>query len=147
MRLWTLALLFVTTVNDNGVHILCLYRIARDVILHVSNQEQTSANYISYLPHYFSRTIFTAAHCILRICKSPLRQQLDFHEAEITFSMAVDLLKKASVLTNDLYARNSIMLPQLWSSNRVFVRTNGVQNGLFMDLRDRLVNLFTCSPH
>lgn len=137
-------MLFVTTVNDNGIHILDLYRIARDVIFHVSNQEQNSADCTSYLPHYFSRTIFTAAHCILRICKSPMRQQLDLHEAEEIFFMAVDLLKKTSLLTNDLDARNSVMLPQLWSSNRVFVRTNGVQNGLLVDLRDRLVNLFAC---
>jgi hypothetical protein len=73
--------------------------------------------------------------------------KLDMHEAEQSFFTSVDLLKKASVLTNDLYARNSVILPQLWASNRVFVRGNGEQNGLHMDLRDRLVSCFHISAH
>jgi transcriptional regulatory protein LEU3 len=133
-------LLLITTTSKDRIHMLHLYRIARDLILHISKLDQISPGYISHLPHYFLRAMSTAAHCILRLCRSPLRQNLDLQDAETTFFMAVNLLKQASIDTNDLYSMSSIILPQLWSSNAVFVRADGLRNTLYMDLRDRLVS-------
>ena len=140
-RLWVLALQFLTTAEDDSIHMLQVYRVACELIHFVSNQDEAVPDFSSCLPHYFSRTVFTSAHCILRICKSHLRQQLDVSDMETAFFSAVGLLKKLSIQTNDLEARNTVILTQLWSSNKAFVRKGFQQNGLRVDIRDRLVGL------
>lgn len=135
-------MLFVSPTNGPNTYMLHLYHVARGVILHVSNQDQYSPESSSHLPHYFTQAISIAAHCILRICRSPLRHHLDPKEAETTFHTAIELLKRIAVLDDDLHARDSMVLSQLWSSDKIFIGADDSQNGLRIDIRDRLVSLY-----
>lgn len=57
------------------------------------------------------------------------------------FFEAIRLSNKRSVRTNDLDARNAIILTQLWSCPRLFKREDGSTDGLQLLLRGRLVSL------
>ena len=118
-----------------------VYAIAGDVIECSVMLGRSTKDSSCYLPHYFWRMVLLAAYCILRICKSPLKAKLDMKEAETTFFNAVDILKKHSAQNNDLEAISGVMLTQLWSSQRAFVRNGGEQNGLHLDIKSRLVGL------
>ena len=92
-----------------------------------------------------ARAIGLAAVCILRVLRSNLRPQVDAQLGEEMFFETISISKKRSIRSNDLDARNAIILTQLWSSTRLFQYKDGSVDGLRLLLRGRLVSLPTTS--
>ena len=92
-----------------------------------------------------ARAISLAAVCILRVLRSHLRLQVNPEIGEEMFFEAIRISKKHSIRSNDLDARNAIILTQLWSFSRLFQYKDGSIDGLRLLLRGRLVSLTTTS--
>jgi transcriptional regulatory protein LEU3 len=87
---------------------------------------------------YIDRTICLAGFIILKLVRSPLAAHLDLAAGETAFSHGVQFLKASSMQNNDIDARCASILTNLWGSNRVFRRREGVVESLGLRLRTRL---------
>ena len=115
---------------------LSIYATALDLIHHLGAVLVDDPDSAKYLTRYEWRLVVVAAYTILRIVKSPIKDLLDVQDAERAIFSAIYILKQRSVQTDDLEAINALMLLQLWSSKKVYVR-EGKQDGLVVALRHR----------
>ncbi|CRG83339.1 hypothetical protein PISL3812_00690 [Talaromyces islandicus] len=105
-----------------------------------------SQDFGSHFSHFQARVVVVAAICILRVCRSGLRAQVDAEIAEELFFEVVRLSRKLSVDKTDLNAMMATIFTQVWSSTQLFKFKDGSVDGLRLLLRGRLSMslLFDC---
>lgn len=128
---------FVRAEDIDRQGFLQVFSVAQQIILRTSELDATPG-VVENLPIYYARVVMIAAYCILRISKSELRDELKLEDAGGVFFKAIEISRQRSVQHGDLDALNSIMLTKLWSSNAIFVQSDGTRNSLQLNLRGRL---------
>lgn len=118
---------------------LSTYATALDLLNHMGAIVADDPDSAKYLTRYEWRQVVAAAYTIVRIVKSPIKDLLDVQAAETAVFSAINFLKQRSVQTDDLEAISALMLLQLWSSKKVYVR-EGKQDGLVVTVRHRSVS-------
>jgi hypothetical protein len=79
-----------------------------------------------------------AAFIILRIGKSHVRDSLDLKRGQRCYFSTINLNKKQSVVSDDLSARATMILSQLWTSKMVIKQPDGTPDSLWLRCRNRL---------
>ncbi|KAK6700275.1 hypothetical protein SNK05_013074 [Fusarium graminearum] len=79
-----------------------------------------------------------AAFCILRIVRSPLREQIDLRDAEQSIFKAISFVKRRSIQIGDLDERYGTILSQLWSNSSNSLNMAAHNDGLDLKIRSRL---------
>ncbi|OAL38383.1 hypothetical protein AYO20_02442 [Fonsecaea nubica] len=79
-----------------------------------------------------------AAFIILRIGKSFVREALDLKRGQRCYFSAINLNKKQSVRSDDISARATMILSQLWTSKMVIKQPDGTPDSLWLRCRNRL---------
>lgn len=143
-RLSIMGLFYVAQQEPNHIHGLQLYRICRETARLAIDLERESPDSSFYHPHFLTRMLMTATHIMLRMCKSPLSEKLDMKDAEATIFAVIDMFRKRALSKKDLITYHIVMLSELWTSKKAFIQ-NGVQNGLRVNMRYRLVRRFSRS--
>ena len=92
---------------------------------------------ISVCPDYVCSGIMLAGSTLLRLLKSDFAQYLDTKDGKTFLLDCVNSLKLMSCANNDLPARLSQMLAQLWTSDRIFKSPDG-SPCLTLRIRSRL---------
>lgn len=134
-----MGLIYVAQQEPDRINALRLYRICREAVGLALDLEREDPGCTFYMPHYYIRMLMAATHIILRMCKSPLSENLDLHDAETVIFAMTGIFKKRSYSSTDIFAYHCVMIPELWASKKVFVREGKIQNGLRVNMRYRLV--------
>jgi hypothetical protein len=121
--------------------LLKCFTISCEVIT-LATELDEAQDFGTYLPNFYARMITVAAYTILRIHKSSLRDILTTPNTEDSYFSAIDLYHKRSVKPGDLDILNAIMLTKLWSSQKVYVKADGICDSLRLGYRSRMV----CCP-
>ena len=79
-----------------------------------------------------------AAFIILRIGKSHVSHLLDVKRGQRCYFSTITLNKKQSVVSDDVSARMTIIMSQLWTSKVVIKQPNGTSDSLYLCSRNRL---------
>ncbi|KAK4942975.1 hypothetical protein LTR10_017359 [Elasticomyces elasticus] len=79
-----------------------------------------------------------AALLILRVGKSHISDKLDKKRGQKCYFTVIRMNKKHSVRSDDLAARATIILSQLWASKMVVKRPDGTPDSLWLRCRSRL---------
>ncbi len=79
-----------------------------------------------------------AAFMILRLGKSHVGDALDSKRGQRAYFSTIHLYKKQSVRSDDLTARATIILSQLWTSKLVIRQPDGTPDSLWLRCRNRL---------
>ena len=79
-----------------------------------------------------------AAFIVLRVGKSSVREALDTKRGQKCYFTVIHLNRKHSVRSDDLAARATIILPQLWTSKLVIRQPDGTPDSLWLRCRSRL---------
>lgn len=115
--------------------IISVYQLACDFI-DALGEEDDANSFVLYSPQTVFRIIMLSAFIVLRVLRSDLRTLIDLQAAERRYFSAINILKKRSLINNDLDAKNVIILGLLWQSNTAFRRPDGSYTGLH--LRNRI---------
>ena len=116
-------------------HIACVF-----IDSNVTEDRRTDAALYTSEQNY--RTLTLAAITILRICRSPEASlSIDQMLGEQSYFAAIQLLRKRILKNNDVNARMSSILSQLWQSRRVFIQDDGSFDSLHVRIRSRGVSL------
>jgi transcriptional regulatory protein LEU3 len=94
--------------------LLKAYNTALALILKVQDADTTS-NLMAYAPDNFYRVLSLAAIVLLKIINSSYWKYVDLNNGKHAFNSALSLIRRSSVEDNDLPARSSKILAQLWS--------------------------------
>lgn len=124
---------------ERDSEILKTYFISCDLI-ETALKLDKSLDFGSHCSHFQARAVVIAAICILRVCRSSLRAQVDTEVAEEMFLEVVHLSRKLSVDKNDLNAIMATIFTQIWSSTQLFRFKDGSVDGLQLLLRGHLVS-------
>ena len=79
-----------------------------------------------------------AAFIILKVSRSCLAGRVDLRTGEKAYFTTIVSLRESSLENDDIYARGSMILKQLWTSTQVFRGPDGVVDGLSLRIRTRL---------
>ncbi|OQU98991.1 hypothetical protein CLAIMM_04698 isoform 1 [Cladophialophora immunda] len=79
-----------------------------------------------------------AAFIILRVGKSHVREALDLKRGQKCYFSAINLNKRQSVRSDDISARATMILSQLWTSKVVIKQPDGTPDSLWLRCRNRL---------
>lgn len=79
-----------------------------------------------------------AALIILRVGKSHVREALDLKRGQRCYFSTINLNKKQSVRPDDVSARATMILSQLWTSKMVLKQPDGTPDSLWLRCRNRL---------
>ncbi|EXJ68829.1 uncharacterized protein A1O5_07761 [Cladophialophora psammophila CBS 110553] len=79
-----------------------------------------------------------SAFIILRIGKSHVRESLDLKRGQRCYFSAINLNKRQSVRSDDISARATMILSQLWTSKVVIKQPDGTPDSLWLRCRNRL---------
>ncbi|KAI9690503.1 MAG: hypothetical protein M1822_009466 [Bathelium mastoideum] len=80
---------------------------------------------ISVSPDYIHGVVMIAGSTLLRLLKSDFAQFVDQKDGKAAFLECINVLKLMSCANNDLPARYSLVLAQLWTSDKVFKFADG----------------------
>ncbi|KIW20301.1 hypothetical protein PV08_00876 [Exophiala spinifera] len=94
--------------------------------------------FASFAPALLLSSLHLAALLILRIGKSHLSSMLELQRGRKCFFLVIELNKKISVRADDLAARGTIILSQLWTSKVPFKQPDGTIDPLWLQCRSRL---------
>ncbi|KAF2231154.1 hypothetical protein EV356DRAFT_310356 [Viridothelium virens] len=104
--------------------LMLIYNTACMVMTFLHKCDRT-IHLISVCPEYIMSNIMLAGCMLLRILKSDFAQYLDEKEGKAFFLDSVSTLKLMSCANNDMPARISQILSQLWTSEKVFKSQDG----------------------
>lgn len=140
LRINILAFHFFTHPTNPGPDMEALTRLYSLSLstLQTANSLAQTTNLIAVCPSIIERTLALIGFIILKLVRSPLAQHLDLAAGEQSYSIAVQLAKSMSIQTNDLGARVSAIMANLWRSQRIFRRKDGSVESLGLRLRTRL---------
>ncbi|CEF87405.1 unnamed protein product [Fusarium graminearum] len=111
--------------------------IATEVLDVVSRLDATQ-DFAFYASNSYTRMALLAAFCILRIVRSPLREQIDLRDAEQSIFKAISFVKRRSIQIGDLDERYGTILSQLWSNSSNSLNMAAHNDGLDLKIRSRL---------
>lgn len=87
---------------------------------------------------YTGRMIYLAAFVVLRMYRSHLKKDIDLLRGQTAYQAAVGFYRKMSILHDDVFARSTVILTQLWNSTKVFKQADGSFDSFSMLCRSRL---------
>jgi hypothetical protein len=118
-----------------------MYNCACLVLRHVDRMDNDGTIKLSAAPFYFIFAVSLSSFVILRLLKGSTASYLDVENAKDTFFLGVNIMKRLSAESNDTPARLTMILTQLWNSERAFRNPDGSENTA-LRIRTRL----TMSP-
>ena len=98
-------------------------------------------DYVLYSSHLIYRTIVIAACILLRVLRSKLCEVVDVPATEQRYFSVVNLLKRRSLVNNDLDAKNAAILVMLWHSKTALRKADGSYDGLRVRTQTRGVSV------
>lgn len=113
-----------------------LYTSACVVLRHIDRMDSSGIIKLSNAPFYFFYATTLASFSILRLLKASTAQYMDDNAKE-TFFLGVNVMKRLSSQTNDGPSRISMMLTQLWNSEKAFKDPDGSEH-MALRIRTRL---------
>lgn len=75
-------------------------------------------NFIKYAPSYFTQLLVLGAILVMKIVNSSYSRYVDVQGGKRTFNTVLAMLRRCSVIDNDLNGRVSKILAQLWSAHQ-----------------------------
>lgn len=140
-RLTTQSFYFYKTLSSaDSTHLTRLYTTASQVIDMIDRLNINDVS-VASAPYYMTYSAVLSSSVLIRILKSPFAQYLDLETARASFFLGVNLCKRLSLENNDLPAKFTTILTQLYSSEKSFKRPDGTH---FTELRIR--SRLTLSP-
>ena len=100
--------------------------------------EDQRSGFVDVCPVFIDRCITLAAFTILKIVRSSLLDHVDREAAEQAYFSAIHFTRRATLQSDDLGARGTTLLSQLWTSKNIFTYANGKVDGLRSRIRSRL---------
>ncbi|CAF3487002.1 unnamed protein product [Fusarium graminearum] len=107
-------------------------------VLDVVSRLDATQDFAFYASNSYTRMALLAAFCILRIVRSPLREQIDLRDAEQSIFKAISFVKRRSIQIGDLDERYGTILSQLWSNSSNSLNMAAPNDGLDLKIRSRL---------
>ena len=114
-----------------------IYQDACSVIENAEDLDKTE-QFAENGPFFQHAILMLAAFVILRVGKSSVRAGLDQQRGKSCYFAAISLSKRLSVRSDDLAARGSIILPQMYTSKSIIRRPDGTPDPLWLRCRSRL---------
>lgn len=114
-----------------------MYDLACSVI-EVAQELDEKEHFADYGPFSNHTVTLLAAFVILRIGKSHLRENVDQQRGKRCYFATIAMSKRHSVRSDDIAARISIILPQLFTSKSVIKGPDGTPDSLWLRCRSRL---------
>jgi len=99
-----------------------------------------TTNITSYAPGYLTTSICLAAFTLLRLFKSRFEQILDLdvkEEGKSALFVAINLLKRMSLVNNDICAKSAEFLSTMWRDQNFF-KTSDLSSWCKLRVRNRL---------
>ncbi|KAF2423645.1 hypothetical protein EJ08DRAFT_441801 [Tothia fuscella] len=118
-----------------------MYNNACQVLRHIDRMDSEGTIKLSAAPFYIIFSASLSSFIILRLLKGTAAGYLDVENAKDTFFLGVNIMKRLSAESNDTPARLTMILTQLWNSERAFRNPDGTENTA-LRIRTRL----TMSP-
>lgn len=97
-------------------------------------------NIASYVPNYLSRSISLAAFTLLRLLKSGFAQFLNSsikEDGRSSLFIAINLLKRMSLVNNDISAKSAEFLSAMWTDQTLF-KTSDFSSWCKLRIQNRL---------
>lgn len=113
-----------------------MYDVACSLIELVSSLDQTE-NFAFYGPVFVSKYLQLAACTVLKIVRSEVRGSLNVARGQKSYFSVIQLHKVLSIRSDDVFARSTIILTQLWTSKKVFRYADGVTHPLAVRFHSR----------
>lgn len=114
-----------------------MYDLACKIIETAMELDEEEA-FADYGPIFNHTDALLAAFVILRIGKSHLRDNVDQQRGKRCYFATIAMSKRHSVRSDDVAARASIILPQLFTSKSVIRGPDGTPDSLWLRCRNRL---------
>ncbi|KAF2792906.1 hypothetical protein K505DRAFT_277967 [Melanomma pulvis-pyrius CBS 109.77] len=124
-RLQVLSFGFLTAQNDlDRIHIIQLSEAAI-LTMEAIRELETTVQISLYCPNYIFQGILLAACTLLKLFKSYPPKTFNEKEHTSALFLAINMFKNISVVNNDIPAKVSGFLTQLWSSPMVYREADG----------------------
>ena len=114
-----------------------MYTSACLVLRHIDRMEREKLIRLTAAPWFLVFATSLPSFIILRMLKSSIANYLD-ESAKDNFFLGVNLMKRLSAESNDMPARLTMMLTQLWNSEKAFKNPDG-SDSIALKIRTRLV--------
>ncbi|KIW00446.1 hypothetical protein, variant 1 [Verruconis gallopava] len=114
-----------------------MYTSACLVLRHIDRMDSEGMIRLAAAPWFFVFATSLSTFIILRLLKASTASYLD-DSAKDTFFLGVNIMKRLSAESNDMPARLTIMLTQLWNSEKAFKSADGSES-IHLRIRTRLV--------
>lgn len=114
-----------------------MYTSACLVLRHIDRMENERLIRLAAAPWFFVFATSLSSFIILRLLKGSIASYLD-NSAKDNFFLGVNIMKRLSAESNDMPARLTMMLTQLWNSEKVFKNPDGSES-IALKIRTRLV--------
>jgi hypothetical protein len=114
-----------------------LYTSACLILRHIDRMDNEGMIRLAAAPWFFMFATSLSSFIILRLLKASTASYLD-DNAKDTFFLGVNIMKRLSAESNDMPARLTMMLTQLWNSEKAFRNADGSEN-IALRIRTRLV--------
>jgi hypothetical protein len=129
--------IFIGQDQADPVALLKLYSTACSVIekiLELDNRMQLS----QCASDYTGRMIYLASSIILRMYRSRLKKDIDLSRGQSAYQSAICLFRRMSIQKDDVMARSTVIITQLWNSSTIFSQPDGTSDSFSMLCRSRL---------
>ncbi|KAL5342438.1 hypothetical protein BJX70DRAFT_410489 [Aspergillus crustosus] len=97
-----------------------------------------SSGQIGHTTNYILQMIVSAAFALLKILKSPFRQQIDFEYGKLLFNGSISALRRTSIMTKDRPARLADVLSQMWNADSPPGQISVEKDSLQLKIRSRM---------
>ncbi|KAE9961331.1 hypothetical protein BLS_002494 [Venturia inaequalis] len=102
-----------------------MYNSACLVLRHIDRMDNDGTIKLASAPFYFVFAVSLSSFVILRLLKGNTAGYLDVESAKDTFFLGVNIMKRLSADSSDTPARLTMILTQLWNSERAFKNPDG----------------------
>jgi hypothetical protein len=114
-----------------------MYTSACLILRHIDRMDNEGIIRLAAAPWFYMFATSLSSFIILRLLKASTANYLD-DNAKDTFFLGVNIMKRLSAESNDMPARLTMMLSQLWSSEKAFRNADGSESTT-LRIRTRLV--------
>lgn len=129
--------IFVGQANSDPIALIKLYSSACSVVEKILQLDE-QIQLMQCASDYTGRMIYLAASIILRMYRSHMRKDIDLVRGQSAYQSAIHLFRKMSIQSNDVMARSTVIVTQLWNSTTVFTQPDGTVDSFSMLCRSRL---------
>lgn len=114
-----------------------MYELACSVIESAMELDRTQ-DYAEFAPFAVAKYLQVAAFSILKLNRSQIKDMLDESRGRSAYFAVIQFHKKMTVQANDVAARSTTILTQLWTSRAIFKGPNGMVDSLSLRCGSRL---------